>query len=76
MPYIRAWPGRFNALVLSQDPFAAEGLSKTLNEGAGEFSTSSNAVPEDFRRPKVFGILMGIEMYLGSGDRRVVKVVS
>lgn len=58
-----AGPGFFRALVPSQDLLPAGGLSKTRKDGAGAFWTSSNALPEDFRRINDLGILMGIGLY-------------
>ena len=60
-PYTCTWLGFFSALVPSHDLLPAGGLSKTLNDGAGAFWTSSSALPEDFRRTNDLGILMGIE---------------
>lgn len=50
----------FRAVAPSTD-LLASGRSMTLNEGAGGLSTSSNALPEDFRRVKPLGSLIGIE---------------
>lgn len=53
-------PALFAALTPSKDP-PADGRSNTRKDGSRGFSTSSRALPDDFRRVKVFGILIGIE---------------
>ena len=53
---------RFMVVGPSKERLALDGRSKTLNEGSGGFSSSSKAFPDDFRRAKVFGSLMGIDV--------------
>lgn len=52
----------FMVFTPSKDLLPPLGLSKTLKDGFGGFSTSSRTVPEDFRRGKPFGSFIGMEV--------------
>lgn len=57
----RAWLIRLREFPPSKDLLL--GRSKTRNDGSGGFSSSSKAFPEDFRRPRLLGILIGIKAF-------------
>ena len=51
---------RFRLLPPSNDLLPYSGRSNTRKDGCGGFGTSSNAFPDDFRRAKPLGSLIGI----------------